>query len=499
MDPASFRKSEFSKFKIAVLGLGHVGLPTAVGLADLGWDVIGADQDSSKVRLIAAGTPPFYEPGLEPLLLNQLASKKFQPTDDVVHAVRSASVIFLCVGTPQRPSGEADLTQIEYVARLVGRNLNAYKLIVEKSTVPAITAQWIRRTVSLYATKGEAGERDTGQGANEAPGRDFAANPFPFEVASNPEFIQEGKAVEAFFHPSRIILGIESDRARRILEAIYQPLDARILVTDLTTAELIKYAANAFLATKISFINMVADVCDSLGADVTMVAHGIGLDPRIGPAFLNAGIGFGGYCFPKDLRAFIHLVEELGLESSLLQGVEEINLLRTEVFLKKLRQALWVLNGKTIALLGLAFKPGTDDVREAPSLRIAESLLREGAAIRLYDPQAMPGCRRALPEEPGRVIYCNSPYHAAEGAQALLLVTEWDQFRELDWARLRVVMDVPILLDGRNFIDPAEVRAAGFGYIGMGRGNAAAERALSPSLSPIPSSRHEDLQVTQRR
>jgi len=278
------------------------------------------------------------------------------------------------------------------------------------------------------------------------------------------------------------VIGVESERAREILEAIYHPLKAKILVTNLSTSELIKHAANAFLAAKISFINLVSDFCEELGADVKQVASGLGLDPRIGSAFLSAGLGFGGYCLPKDLRAFIHLGEEHGVDCGLLQEIEKINLTRIDIFLKKVRQALWVVQGKTIGVLGLAFKPGTDDIREARSLKVVEALLEEGAILRLYDPEAMSRTRLLFPEQPGRLTYCDSAYEAARGAQALLLATEWEEFRKLDLLRVRELMEVPILVDGRNLYDPEEMRKMGFEYLCMGRGS-------SGKSVPIPAQR----------
>ena len=446
----------------------------------MGRNVIGADDDPSKVALIRAGQPPFYEPGLSNLLLKHLETGRFRPVDDVEAAVRSASIIFICVGTPQREDGQADLTQVEAVARVVARNLNGYKLIIEKSTVPAITAQWLKKTILRYGNgkaavvTPAANERT----ANHSPSHlDAGVSADSFEVASNPEFLQEGKAVENFFHPDRIVCGVESARAREILTEIYRPLQCPLVITTVSTAEIIKHAANAFLATKISFINMVADLCEKLGADVTGVARGIGLDPRIGPDFLNPGIGFGGYCFPKDLRAFMHLAQEHGLEFSLLQEVERINLQRVDIFLRKVRQALWVLQGKTIGILGLAFKPGTDDVREAPGLKIVQALLDEGGILRMYDPQAMPNAQQVFPEAPGRITYCTSTYDAARGAHALLLLTEWEEFRHLDLIRLRGLMELPVLVDGRNLYDPGAARQAGFEYISVGR-----DGAMNPAL-----------------
>ena len=302
-----------------------------------------------------------------------------------------------------------------------------------------------------------------------------------FDVASNPEFLREGKALEDFFHPDRIVCGVESDRAREILTSLYSRLERPIIVTNTSTAELIKHSANAFLSMKISFINMVADLCERVGADVTMVARAMGLDSRIGPQFLDAGIGYGGYCFPKDLRAFIHLAEEHGVDFSLLQEVERINQRRVDIFVRKLRQTLWTLSGKTLGVLGLAFKPGTDDIREAVSLKIISALLAEGSILRLYDPQAMPNTRRVLPASTERITYCPSAYEAGRGAQALLLLTEWEEFLHLDLARMRALMEVPTLIDGRNCLDPIIVREAGFEYLGMGReGTASAGVRISP-------------------
>ncbi len=464
---ASGNNEGTSSITIAVLGLGHVGLPTALGLMELGWEVTGADCDSQKIALIQAGRAPFHEPGLQELLTKQRARGKVKVTDDIAAAVRSAQVLFLCVGTPQQENGEADLCQVEELARTIARNLNGYKLIVEKSTVPVITANWIEKTIRRYARAGGNYEAPKGMVSSTRRERAFPAP--HFDVASNPEFLQEGSALRDFFRPHRVVCGVETDAARQILEQIYRPLNCRIVITDVRTAELIKHTANAFLATKISFINMVSELCEAVGADVSQVAQGIGLDPRIGPDFLKAGIGFGGYCLPKDLRAFIHLAAQCRVDFSLLKEVERINQRREDSFLARVRQTLWVARGKTLAVLGLAFKPGTDDVRESPSLKIISRLLHEGAILRLYDPQAMPNTQRLLPEEPGRLTYCSGPYEAARGADALLLLTEWHEFRELDWVRLRDLMALPVLIDGRNDLDLEQVRQAGFEYVGMGR------------------------------
>ena len=447
---------------ITVLGMGHVGLPTALGLAELGWKVFGADDAVDKIEQLKTGQATFYEPEMQELLTKHLTNGRFQPTQDVQEALAASKVVFVCVGTPQRDDGAADLSQIEAVARTIARNLNGYKLVVEKSTVPASTAERIKRTITRYARLSPV------NGARNGRAGTGAAH---FDVASNPEFLQEGKAIRDFFHPDRVVIGVESEEARELLEEIYRPLNCPIVVTDLATAELIKHSANAFLSTKISFINMIADLCDAVGADVESVAQGIGLDPRIGRQFLKAGIGFGGYCFPKDLRALIHLAEEHGVPCGMLSAVESVNLRRVEVFLDKLRQALWVLQGKTLAVLGLAFKPLTDDIREAPALRVIEGLLKEGAAVRLYDPESMPNAQTIFPETPGRVDYCRSAYEAARGAHAALILTEWDEFRRINWTKFREAMEVPVLVDGRNLLNPAEMRDAGFEYMAMGRGN----------------------------
>jgi UDPglucose 6-dehydrogenase len=448
-----------AEFKmIGVLGLGHVGLPTAVGFAELGYQVIGTDSDARKVETIAQGKSPFYEPGLEPLLQKNLAAGRLRVTTDVGEAVRASDILFVCVGTPQRPDGSADLSQVEAVIRTVAENLNGYKLIVEKSTVPVQTAQWIKRTLIRYA-----------------------GNNATFDVASNPEFLREGTAIHDFFHPDRIVIGVESDRAKEWLLELYRPLNAPVVVTDLNTAEIIKHAANSFLALKISFINMVADLCEATGADVVKVAEGIGLDPRIGKHFLQAGVGFGGYCLPKDLKAFIHIAEEHNVDFSLLKEVERINEARVDRFIRKVQKALWVLKDKTLAVWGLAFKPNTDDIREAPSLKIIRRLLDEGANLRLYDPAAMGNVQQVFPENPPRLVYCQSAIEAATGAHAILLVTEWDEFKQMDWEQVKQVVALPIVVDGRNCLDPTKLQEAGFEYYGMGRPSIIPAQVISTS------------------
>ena len=467
--------------RIAVLGMGHVGLPTALGFAEMGWNVIGADSDRDKIARLQRGDVFFHEMGLPELLNKHHSSGQFQLTHDIDAAIRQATILFICVGTPQKENGEADLSQVDALARTIARNLNGYKLIIEKSTVPAITGQWIRRTVTRYATAHLRSGNGSANSESQAA-LDSGKTAIDFDVASNPEFLQEGTALEDFFHPARIVCGVESKRAHGILARLYRPLKCPIVFTDVNTAELIKHTANAFLATKISFINMVADVCERINADVNKVAEGIGLDPRIGKSFLNAGLGFGGYCLPKDLRALIHLAEQHNVDAGLLRATERINLSRIDHLMRKIRQALWLVRGKTIGVLGLAFKPHTDDVREAPSLQVIRAILAEGGMVRLYDPKAMDNCRALLPEEPGRITYCATPYEVARDAHAVLMLTEWPEFLNLDLAFLRRSMAVPVLIDARNSWDLEKVRKAGFEYLSLG-GPSQQPNDLLPAMS----------------
>ncbi|HEX2694219.1 MAG TPA: UDP-glucose/GDP-mannose dehydrogenase family protein [Acidobacteriota bacterium] len=431
--------------KIAVIGTGYVGLVTAAGLAEFGHTVIGTDKDAAKIDLISRGISPIYEPGLEDLLKRTLASGNLSFTADVDAAIREAGVIFVCVGTPQDEDGRADMSQIEGVARAIAQNLNGYKVVVEKSTVPVKTSEWIKRIIGLYR------RGDT-----------------PFDVASNPEFLREGSAVPDFLEPDRIIVGVETDRARDMLVRIYEKFRERILVTSIDTAELIKHASNSFLALKISYINMISDLCERTDADVEQVALGMGLDPRIGRQFLKAGLGYGGSCFPKDIRALTKIGEDLGVNCGLLREADKVNHARTGQFLDKVKKALWILKDKKIAVLGLAFKPETDDIREASSIRIIREFVKEGAALRLYDPKAMDNMKEVFPPSP-QVTYCEGPYQAAQDANALLVVTEWEEFRALDLARTRDLMANFIIVDGRNMFDPVVVRGLGFEYYSVGR------------------------------
>ena len=447
---------EQDEIRIAVIGLGYVGLPTALGLADLGWPVAGVESDEKKARRIAEGDAPFYEPGLADLLRRGLDSGKFSVADDHDAALRNATVVIICVGTPQSEDGGADLSQIDRAGQSIARNLSGYKLVVQKSTAPVGTADRLREDIRAAA-----------QTAAQAD----------FDLAVNPEFLTEGAAFRSFFNPDRIVIGTDSPRAVALLSEMHRPLLERagkspeetLLITGVRTAEIVKHASNAFLAAKISFINIVADLCESADADVGDVARAIGMDPRIAPAFLNAGVGFGGSCLPKDLSAFVRVGDEHGLDFSLFREVERVNNARPARFAATLAQSLGGLDGKAVAVWGLSFKPGSDDLRAAPSIPIVNALLQGGASLRLHDPEAMREFWALFPPNPPSLAYADSPESAAEGADAVVILTEWDDYRGVDLPRLRPRMANPLILDGRNCLDPAAVRRAGFKYRGVGR------------------------------
>ncbi len=434
--------------RITVVGAGYVGLVTGACFSHLGNEVLVVEKVKEKVDLLKEGKSPFYEPGLEELIREGIKRGTLYFTTDLGEGVKFSEVIFICVGTPSLPDGSADLSQVEEVARLTAKEMDSYRLIVEKSTVPVNTHQLVKKTVQRYLKKS-----------------------IPFDVASNPEFLREGSAVKDFLEPDRIVVGVESEKAKRILEEIYRPFTEKgvpLLITDPATAELIKHASNSFLAMKISFINMVADLCEKTGADVKLVAEGMGYDKRIGREFLNAGIGYGGSCFPKDVKAFIRIAEEYGVDFSLLKEVERINRRRVERFLDKVRSALWTLKDKKVAVWGLSFKPNTDDIREAPSIKVVEALLKEGAFVRAYDPKAAGNFRRIFPEGE-RIRYVPDKYEAVKGAEALLILTEWGEFAEADLGKVKELMELPIVIDGRNVFDPEDMRRRGFEYYSMGR------------------------------
>ena len=428
--------------KIAVAGAGYVGLVTAACLAELGNDVTCVDIDEEKIKKLNNNIMPIYEPGLDKIVKRNWRENRLTFTADLKAAIKKSEIIFICVGTPPKDSGEADLSYVENVARTIAEVMDSCKVIVEKSTVPVHTGEDVARTIKAYNR-----------------------HKVDFDVVSNPEFLREGSAVDDFMKPDRIVVGCESERARKVMKKLYGPLKAPILFTDIKSAEIIKHASNSFLATKISFINAIANICELAGADVEKVAEGMGLDRRIGRPFLSAGIGYGGFCFPKDAEAFIKIAERLGYDFKLLKATQEINSFQKKNFAKKVEKSLWTVKDKTIGILGLAFKPNTDDMRFAPSIDIIKELQKEGAAIKAYDPEAMENARHML----NGVIYCSDPYEAAEGADALLILTEWNEFKTLELKKIKELMKHSLVIDGRNIYDPEEMKKLGFRYISMGR------------------------------
>ncbi len=428
--------------KIAVVGAGYVGLVSGACFASLGNDVVCVDIDAKKIATLKKGAMPIYEPGLEELVKQTVKSKNLSFTTDLAAAVKKSETIFIAVGTPPRANGEADLSYVEGVARTIAKEMNGYKLIVEKSTVPVQTGHWIEETLRRHAKKDAK-----------------------FDVASNPEFLREGSAVQDFMNPDRVVLGVETKKAKEILNDLYKPLKAPMVFTDIKSAEIIKHASNSFLATKISFINAISRVCELAKADVEQVALGMGLDRRIGRNFLNAGIGFGGFCFPKDLSAFIRISEKLGYDFELLKAVQDINEEQKKHFVRKVEQAIWNLGGKTIGVLGLAFKANTDDMRFAPSVDIIADLQAQGAKIKTYDPHAM---ERAKAELKG-VQFCADSYSVCKGSDCLVILTEWNEFKELDLKKVKKLLHQPVVVDGRNIYDPAKMKELGFRYFSVGR------------------------------
>jgi len=428
--------------RICIIGSGHVGLVTGACLAELGNRVVCMDDDIAKIDMLKGGVMPFYEPGLTELVHRNVGCGRLSFTMTASEGVKEADIIFICVGTPQRPGGEADPSYVEAASKRIAEVMDDYKVIVGKSTVPVKTGQWIRRTIELNSPR-----------------------KCDFDVVSNPEFLREGKSIYDFMHPYRIVLGVENKRAADVMIELYQPLDAPVIVTSIETAELIKHACNVFLAMKISYINTVANICEKAGADVVKVAEGMGYDRRIGRDFLDAGIGYGGYCFPKDVAAFASIADELGCDSQLLRAIQQVNDLQPSLLVSKLKRALWNLNGKTIAVLGLSFKPDTDDMREAPSVQVIRRLQEEGVRIKAYDPQAMPNARAILKD----IQYCNTPYEAAQGSDALVILTEWAEFKELDLGNIKGILKQPVIVDGRNIFDPLQMKELGFRYQGTGR------------------------------
>ena len=460
--------------RIAVVGSGYVGLVTGVCFADLGHEVVLVDNDEKRVAALRNGEAPIHEKFL-PELLARHRGERIKFSGDLQAATRESEVVFIAVGTPATESGDADLSYVESVAREISGGVDEYKVVVEKSTVPVYTSQWIRTIIMRNG-----------------------ADPSLFDVASNPEFLREGTAVTDFLYPDRIVVGVESERAAEMMRQIYGPLTSgwyygrgdaiprpesatakaspRLIITSSKSAEMIKHASNAFLAMKISFINAVASICEAVGANVEQVRDGIGTDSRIGPRFMNPGIGYGGSCFPKDLMAFRAVAKENGYDFRLLEEVIRINEEQRHRFMRKVRSVLWTFRGKRLGVLGLAFKGGTDDIRESPALLLVQELLREGCHICAYDPAAMERAKDALK---GNVEFANDAYEAATGADALLILTEWEEFAALDLDRLRTLVRYPIILDGRNLYEPALMVEHGFSYYSVGRPAALTEEVTA--------------------
>jgi UDPglucose 6-dehydrogenase len=447
--------------KLAVIGCGYVGLVSGSCLAAAGHDVVATDNDASKIAALQAGKIPIYEPNLDKILTRLVREGRLRFTADSGEAVRESDVVFICVGTPPTETGEADLSAIDSVARLIAKESRTSKLVIEKSTVPAQTGEQLKRALNVYARSGGV----------------------KFRVASNPEFLREGTAVEDFFHPDRIVIGVEEKESEQQLREVYRPIlegkfhcpvhqpkcppaaTPEFVVTTIASAELIKHASNSFLGLKISYANVLADLCEQLGGNVDEVTRAVGLDPRIGGKFLSAGLGFGGFCLPKDIQAFIKLADRAGIDFGLLKEAERVNKQRVDQLLDKVKKALWVMKGKQIGVLGIAFKPNTDDIRLAPAIEVIRRLLAEGAVVRATDPEAMERARVVFPG----LEYSTDPYEVARGADALLILTEWEQYRKLDWKRVRTEMARPLVVDGRNMLRPSDMAALGFEYMSFGR------------------------------
>jgi UDPglucose 6-dehydrogenase len=427
---------------LSIIGTGYVGLVTGTCFAEVGHQVICVDNDAAKVKLLQAGGIPIYEPGLEELVKKNVAAGRLRFTASIAEGVGQSDVVFIAVPTPPQADGSVDLSFIERVAREIAGAMTGYRIVVDKSTVPVKTGEKVVETIKRYCKSGA-----------------------DFDVVSNPEFLREGFAVEDLMKPDRIVVGVRSPRPVAALQEIYAPFHAPIIVTDISSAELIKHAANSFLALKISYINAVSAICEASGANVQEVANGMGMDARIGRRFLDASLGFGGSCFPKDLSAFIKIAEELGCDFRLLKEVQRINAEQMDRFVKKITDTLWVLKGKTIGVLGLAFKQNTDDIRMSPALELCHRLQREGAALRVHDPKAMDKARAEL----AGATYVDDMNAVAEGCDALVIATEWPEFKRLDLARAQAALSHPILFDGRNLFDPAEMKRLGWVYKSIGR------------------------------
>ena len=460
--------------RVCVIGTGYVGLVTGVCLSHIGHHVVCVDNNEEKVQLMKSGQSPIYEPGLSDLMKSSMEAGNLEFTSDLGAGVSHGDILFIAVGTPALPTGESDTRYVEAVARGIGEHLNGgYKVIVNKSTVPIGSGDWVR----MIVLDGISARQKVPVGAG-APVSDLPEATASFDVVSNPEFLREGSAVFDTFNPDRIVLGSDNQKAIDMMKELYTPIVERkfsedkeapqvpVVTTDLSSAEMVKYASNAFLATKISFINEVANICDRVGADVTQVAKGIGLDSRIGSKFLQAGIGWGGSCFPKDVSALVHTADDYGYEAELLKATINVNTRQRVLTIEKLQQVLKILKGKTVGLLGLTFKPDTDDMRDAPSLIMIENLNRLGAKVKAYDPiVSQSGVSQGL----SGVIVETDPERLADSCDALVLVTDWAKFKNLDYRKMASLMNAPVMIDGRNFLDQKELENAGFQYIGVGR------------------------------
>ncbi|MCK5160052.1 MAG: UDP-glucose/GDP-mannose dehydrogenase family protein [Candidatus Aureabacteria bacterium] len=428
--------------KTAIVGAGYVGLVTSACLAEMGHQVICIDDNKTKISDLKKDKIPIYEPGLKELIKKNKKKKKIHFSTSIKRAVDNAEIIFIAVNTPPRQDGSADLSYVAGVAHEIAVRMKSYKVIVDKSTVPVKTGEKVAETIKRYSKKD-----------------------IDFDVVSNPEFLREGSAIFDTMHPNRIVVGVTSRKAANKMKELYKTLKAPMIITDIKSAELIKHASNAFLALKISFVNALSNVCERSGANVEEVAVGMGLDKRIGKAFLKAGIGYGGSCFPKDVSAFIKIAEDLGYDFSLIKEVEKINQLQKKLFVKKITDTLWVVKNKVIGILGLAFKPNTDDMRNAPSIDIINMLKKEGAKIKVYDPQAMKTARAVLKG----ITYCKDPYETAKGSDALVVLTEWEEFTKLNIKKIKKLLIQPIVIDGRNIFEPIEMIEEGFIYKSVGR------------------------------
>ena len=429
-------------YKITVIGAGYVGLVSGACFAEMGNKVVCVDNDKEKIKKLMSLVMPIYEPGLEEMVKKNVAKRRLSFSQSIEKSIKDSSIIFIAVGTPPKDSGEADLAAVENVSSVIALNMKSYKLIVGKSTVPVETGRWIEHTVKINLKKGVG-----------------------FDVASNPEFLREGTAISDFLNPDRIVLGVSSKKAKDLLLDLYKPIKAPKIVTDIKSAELIKHASNSFLAMKISYVNAVSKICELSGADVMKVAQGMGMDKRINRTFLDAGLGYGGFCLPKDVDAFINISEKLGYKFNLLKAVRDINDSQISDFIKKIKSSLWNIESKCIGVLGLSFKPNTDDLRFAPSLKVIAALKGEGAKIRAFDPQGMNKAKRIFKN----IYFAKNLYDAAKGCDCLLIITEWDEFRKIDFKKLKKVMKYPLIIDGRNLYDKDKLVKLGFTYIGMGR------------------------------